>query len=1096
MKRFLYALVAVLGIASMVVSCATEPTLTENATQTTSEWGFYVDLHSAARVSFEDCEYAWEGDERLGVYVAASQPTPNTYADVELKDGRGYCAVTTKAYATGDKMYVYHPFTDVNDAYGVDNVHLYIPARQAVAVDALDASLVPMVGEPLTLGESTTPTVYMRPLAGLLCFRVYASGAYAGEKVSSISYADEDTALSGEFVLDATAVGGEQWGLTEGDTNYAVATLATPYAVGASKESAKAIYLVVAPNSYSGTLTVTTDKAIYTYNYDKEVERNHYYDVNINLSNASARKSVEGAFGGGDGSAEKPYLIDEASDLATLSSACAGEGNAYSNKHYKQIADIDLSKVAFSPIGSASVPFTGVYDGGNYSVSGIVIPSSNTAPCGMFGYTSGATIKRVVLNGITNNGTGGEVGGVVGHAVNSTFEDCVMNSDLFASYAISGGIVAYLDGGKISGCTTTSTIKSISSDSDGNWGQSGGIVGYALNGAVIENCTLSGNVASMSKRVGGIVGELPAAASAVQIKGCRMTSNAEVFNNAHSCGGIVGGHYGGTISNCLVEGVVGSQGDYCGGISGYFTNGAILDCVVQGSARVITYNDYCGGIAGAALTAGTCVVDGCAVYADVAACHTVGGIVGYVKPDSATAKVIITNCLYADGELKSTGLNTSNYNLVGGISGWIHGSGIVVYANVCARPKLMRGNSYWISQTSKVAIGGITGFRNGAKSVTMSNLYTDVTSGNIHLEDAPVTAYSSPNWGVLLGPIIATTLNSSYYLEGSQVIATSHVGYVTGTPTAMSVAQMTNGTLLSKLNEYVSANPTVEGVTLKQWVAGADGYPVISGLVQNSKPVTVAPKRVSVIGDSISTFRGYISYNYSAHYPTSDGDLNLVGQTYWWRLIYDHMQNACFERNLAYSGTAVARTTNEKYSSQGWYGQDFCTRFINQQGLGKADIVIIHGGTNDRGHNVDPLAPGGYTIQGTAYPTDAEFNTMYNTAAAAKTRAQVEALNDTTFCEAYIKLICLIKDRNPNVKIVCIIGDCVSVGIQQSILKIAEHYGAKSIDLLAVNGYNDQTYMPKHDYNPSTGSGCHPGSKAMEFIANKIYSEIGTWLEE
>lgn len=52
------------------------------------------------------------------------------------------------------------------------------------------------------------------------------------------------------------------------------------------------------------------------------------------------------------------------------------------------------------------------------------------------------------------------------------------------------------------------------------------------------------------------------------------------------------------------------------------------------------------------------------------------------------------------------------------------------------------------------------------------------------------------------------------------------------------------------------------------------------------------------------------------------------------------------------------------------------------------------------------------------------------------------------------------------------------------------------VDLYAVNGYNDQTYMPKHDYNPETGKGCHPGSAAMKFIAEKIYTELGDWLEE
>ncbi|MBQ5634730.1 MAG: hypothetical protein IIV10_00300, partial [Alistipes sp.] len=1058
MKRFIGGLVAVLGIASVVISCATDPMSTDNTPQSNSEWGFYVDLDPATRVSFENYEYAWEGDERLGVYVASSQPTPNTYADIELKDGRGYCAVTTKAYAAGDKMYVYHPFTDVNDAYGVDDVHLYIPARQAVDVGKLDASLMPMVGEPLTLGESTTPTVYMRPLAGLLCFRVYASGNYAGEKVSSISYADDDTALSGEFLLDATAVGAEQWGLAQGDTNYAVATLASPYSVGTSKESAKAIYLVVAPNSYSGTLTVTTNKAVYTYNYEKKVERNFYYDVNINLSNATTRQSVEGVFGGGDGSAEKPYLIDEASDLATLSSVCATSGNAYSNKHYKQIADIDLSNDSFSPIGTESVPFTGLYDGGNFSVSGIVIPSSNTAPCGMFGCVSGATVKNVVINGIKNNGAGGKVGGVAGSAVDSTFENCVMNSDLYASVAVSGGIVGYMSGGKISGCTTTSTIKSITEE----WAQSGGMVGLAENGALIENCTLSGNMASMDKRVGGMVGELKNS----NVKGCRVTSNAEVFNNAHSCGGIVGGHYGGTVSDCVVEGTIGSQGDYCGGISGYFSVGEIRNCAVLGSASVITYNDYSGGIAGSATTNGTCIIDSCVAYADVRACHSLGGIIGYIKPGD-TGKVYITNCMHADGDLFSTGLNASNYSLVGGICGWTHGSGngSVVYANLCARPKTMRGLSYWISQTSKVAIGGITGFRNGAKSVTLSNVYTDVANGTILIDDAPIQT-SLVNYGSLLGPVTAIDTTSAYYIDGEQPVGKSHTSYVKGEGcTPLTTTQMSDGTMLKKLNDYVAANPTVEGITLKSWVEGPDGYPVISGLPLNNEPEIATPKRVSVIGDSISTFRGYISYNYSAHYPTEDGDLNLVGQTYWWRLIYDHMQNARLERNLAYSGTAVARTTNTSYSSQTWYGQDFCTRFINQQGLGPADIVIIHGGTNDYGHNADELAPGVAMRSATA-PSDSVLNPLFNTADKAKTRAEVEALDDTNFCSAYIKLICLIKERNPKVKIVCIIGDYLTVGIQQSIHKIAAHYGAKVVDLYAVNGYNDQTYMPKHDYNP------------------------------
>lgn len=1085
MKKIIRLLAVMLVGAFATISCSTDAPF-EEVTPPSTGWGFYVDLNSSSRISFEDNEYAWEGDERLGVYVASSLPTPNTYADVQLKEGKGYCAVTTKHFTTGDKMYVYHPFSDVNDAYGSNNVHLYIASRQSVEANVLDASLVPMVGEPLTLNTDKTQTVYMRPLAGLLRFKVYASGSYAGETLSSITYADEDTAMTGEFVLDATAVGGEQWGLTSGDENYAVATLAESYTVGKSKASASVVYMVLAPNNYSGVLTVTTNKAVYTYDYAKAIERNHYYDVNIDLSKATSRKSVEGEFGGGDGSAAKPYLIDDAADLVALSKVCATD-EAYRNKHYRQIADIDLSKVSFSPIGSEELPFEGVYDGGNFSVKGIVIPAANTLPCGMFGYVKNATLRNVVIDGITNNGAGGKVGGVVGCAENSTIESCVMNSDLYASVTISGGIAGWVSGGKVSGCTTTSTIKSITSE----WAQSGGIVGYLCDGGVVENCTLSGNVASMSKRIGGIVGDLRAST----VKGCRVTSVAEVFNNAHSCGGIVGGHYGGTVSDCVVEGTIGSQGDYCGGISGYFSSGEVRNCVTQGSATVITYNDQCGGIVGSITTSTLCVIDGCVSYADVRAYHSVGGVVGYVKPSTADAKVVITNSMHVGGDLFATGLNTSNYSLVGGICGWTHGSGTVVYANVCARPKSMRGLSYWVSQTSKAAYGGITGFRNGAKSVTVSNVYSDVTSGSILIDDAPIQK-SMIHFGSLFGPTISINVTSAYYYEGEQPVGANHTSYVKGEGcTALKQAQMTDGTMLGKLNAYVAANTTVEGVTLRQWVAGADGFPVIAGLPQNTAPVTAAPKKVSVIGDSISTFRGYISYGYGAHYPTTDGDLNLVGQTYWWQLIYDYMQNARLERNLAYSTTAVARSTNTKYSESAWYGQDFCTRFINQEGLGVADVVLIHGGTNDRGHNVDELAPG-IGMRSESAPSDTDLEVLYKVAEAATTRAQIEALNDTTFCEAYIKLILLIKERNPKVKIVCIIGDCVSGGIQKSIHKIAAHYDARVVDLLAVNGYNDQTYMPKHDYNPSTGGGCHPSAKAMSFIANKIYTELGAWLEE
>ncbi|MBQ5692588.1 MAG: hypothetical protein IIW50_00840, partial [Alistipes sp.] len=72
------------------------------------------------------------------------------------------------------------------------------------------------------------------------------------------------------------------------------------------------------------------------------------------------------------------------------------------------------------------------------------------------------------------------------------------------------------------------------------------------------------------------------------------------------------------------------------------------------------------------------------------------------------------------------------------------------------------------------------------------------------------------------------------------------------------------------------------------------------------------------------------------------------------------------------------------------------------------------------------------------------------------------------------------------------------VGVQQATHKMAAHFpnNCKCVDLRAVNGFNDQTYMPKLYYAPDNTGQCHPNQKAMAYIGEKIYKELGDWLEE
>ena len=329
---------------------------------------------------------------------------------------------------------------------------------------------------------------------------------------------------------------------------------------------------------------------------------------------------------------------------------------------------------------------------------------------------------------------------------------------------------------------------------------------------------------------------------------------------------------------------------------------------------------------------------------------------------------------------------------------------------------------------------------------------------------------------------------------------------------ALQTAQFGDGTLLGKLQS------SAEGTA---WIAGENNLPTIEGLPADPNVKPRAAKRVSVIGDSISTFRGWIPGGYSAHYPTTDGSLTLVNETYWYRLIHDYMKSAELDQNIAFSGTTVTNTTDENYAARygtatnTWFKHDFVTRFKEHGGCGQPDIILIHGGTNDWSHNADPLAPGvairndSSNIYGGEAPSKDIMDAIFAKADAATSRSDVNALPDGTFCEAYTKLLCQIRERYPQCKVVCIIGDFVSISIEQSILQIAAHYGAKTVNLLRVNGFNDlggyslstfknqgsQPNMPKHDYSGNV-NGCHPDSACMKFIAEKIYTELGTWLEE
>ena len=254
-----------------------------------------------------------------------------------------------------------------------------------------------------------------------------------------------------------------------------------------------------------------------------------------------------------------------------------------------------------------------------------------------------------------------------------------------------------------------------------------------------------------------------------------------------------------------------------------------------------------------------------------------------------------------------------------------------------------------------------------------------------------------------------------------------------------------------------------------------------------------ASTRVSLIGDSITTYEGYLpSYfdeNDAAYYPT--GSVNSVAQQYWYKLIYEKMTDAALDVNNSWRGSTVVWREHPDFE-----GKDYCAR-VEMYGLGDPDVVIIHGGTNDctrysASHATYPnqhranMYPG-YTGMTSDLPTDAEFESVYATAEAADTWEEIVALEDAYFVHAYVKLLNMIHFKHPEANVVMIIGDALTKRAQQAIVRIAEHYG----DLY---GYMYVNFFGLGD-NIAKVSGAHPDGDGFTYMADMIYAQVGGYID-
>lgn len=243
-------------------------------------------------------------------------------------------------------------------------------------------------------------------------------------------------------------------------------------------------------------------------------------------------------FGGGDGSSPaEAYEISSPEQLAQLA-VDVNAGQLYEDKHFKLTGDLDLSGIAeWLPIGSATNPFKGHFDGGRHIISNLTIGStavystistqaglfgcigpdasvSNTfvdslafyiaaadRTGGLVGFNDGGTINYCGVRGSIHSTTAtASIGGLVGQNKGDV-TNSYASVNISASYSSTGGLVGDNYHGNIANCYATGNV------SGGAYPHAGGLVGYAFGSGSVRNCYATGNVSGSGwGYVGGIYG--------------------------------------------------------------------------------------------------------------------------------------------------------------------------------------------------------------------------------------------------------------------------------------------------------------------------------------------------------------------------------------------------------------------------------------------------------------------------------------------------------------------------------------------------------------------------------------------------------------
>jgi len=364
----------------------------------------------------------------------------------------------------------------------------------------------------------------------------------------------------------------------------------------------------------------------------------------------------------------------------------------------------------FPPNGEA--PFTGIFDGQGYTITGLYINQNLDAPTGLFSTIApDAVVCSVTLEACTVTG-GDSVGGLAGQVYMATIDNCAMSGVVTASGAKCGGLLGDCMGTSITRCKANAEVRGgeltgglVARNSDygdiqegrfegqvtGTGNTVGGLTGFAYN---ILHCTVHATVTGRGSYVGGLAG-----GAAAVVQDCFVEVTVE--GDAGYVGGLLGvGDYGATVENCRVKGAVTAAGDYVGGLTGYcncVVTDSIAEIVVSGNSRV-------GGLIGHYMRNDT--LRDCHATGAVSGGSEVGGLIGY-NDSGAVEQCYAAVDIIANGEAVG--------GLIGRVYRW------VTWKSYATGSVYAPGAS---------AVGGLIGHMQGMDSRTSDCYASGAVTGN------------------------------------------------------------------------------------------------------------------------------------------------------------------------------------------------------------------------------------------------------------------------------------------------------------------------------------------------------------------------------